>query len=212
MQSSSCRPHSDLLFKFLPVLNPFDKKYSINSGSFQLLESQFDHHSILHGILHTYRVMFYTLNLGLLTGHIHEARTAFFAAFVHDMARRHDGYCTGHGADAARLKLPLYHRLFSENGASGTDFRLIEKAVTLHSTSLELTDDDPDFLTVAILKDADALDRIRLGAGDLNPGFLRIKETLSCIAFAEALYHQSHGKSFLNFEDFVNKQKPLIEK
>lgn len=186
-------------------MNPFDEKYLIHSGSFQLSENQFDHHSTLHGILHTYRVMFHTLNLGMLTGRIPEARTAFFAAYIHDMARSHDGYCTRHGADAAANKLPVYLELFKDNGASKHDIRLIEKAVTLHSTNLELTEDDPGYLTVAILKDADALDRIRLGAGDLNPNYLRLKESHSCIAFAEAVYHQSHGKSFNGFDDFVKK-------
>lgn len=197
------------MFKYLSVLNPFDEKYSIHSGSFQLSEQQFDHHSTLHGILHTYRVMYHTLNLGLLTGHIHEARTAFFAAYIHDMSRQHDGYCTHHGADAATRKLPLYLGLFRENGASEDDFRLIGKAVTLHSTNAELDTNDPDYLTVAILKDADALDRIRLGTDDLNPDFLRLKETKTCIIFAEGLYYQSHLKSYLSFDEFTNKHKIL---
>lgn len=183
----------------------FIEEYNIHFNSFGLNENQFDHHSMLHGILHTYRVMVHTLRLGNLTGKHHEARTAFFAAYIHDMARKHDGYCTQHGADSANYKLPLYLRLFSENGATENEILLIGKAVTLHSTNTELPQHDPDWLTVAILKDADALDRIRLGAGDLKPSYLRLKESHGCILYGEEMYERTQGNSYTGFPDFIKR-------
>lgn len=170
-------------------------------SEFNLNESQFDHPSRLHGVLHTYRVMAHVLRLGELTGRITEARNAFFAAYIHDMARKHDGYCTQHGTDAANLKLPLYKSLFQQNGASLNDLLIIGKATTMHSLGNELPANDPDWYTVAILKDADALDRIRLGENDLNPSYLRLSETHTFVDFAKQLYYKSFsqpGKDFIS--------------
>lgn len=181
----------------------FTEEYNIHFNSFGLNESQFDHHSKLHGILHTYRVMLHCLRLGAITGYKAEAKTAFFAAYIHDMARLHDGYCTEHGANAANLKLPLYRSLFIENGAVESDIFTIGRAVALHSTSIELPENDPDRTIVSILKDADALDRIRLGANDLRPSFLRLKESHTCISSGLLLYEQTHAKTFKDFKDFL---------
>jgi hypothetical protein len=185
------------------ALMQFIEEYNIHFNSFSLNENQFDHHSKLHGILHTYRVMVHTLRLGILTGRQHEATTAFFAAYIHDMARKHDGYCTQHGADSANYKLPSYRELFSENGATENEILLIGKAVTLHSTNTELQKHDPDWMTVAILKDADALDRIRLGAADLNPSYLRLKESHDCIRYGEELYGLTQGNTYKSFTELL---------
>ncbi|MHC1775162.1 MAG: HD domain-containing protein [Lentimicrobium sp.] len=177
--------------------------FDLNFSDFNLNEGQFDHPSRLHGILHTYRVMVHVLRLGLMTEAIKEARLAFFAAYIHDMSRKHDGYCTQHGADSANFKLPLYRDNFLKNGASESELLVIGKAVTLHSTNIELPKNDPDWLTVALLKDADALDRIRLGAGDLNPSFLRLQESHQCIRFGEKLFERTYGMTYGNFVNFT---------
>ena len=183
--------------------------YQLSLGNFNLSEQQFDHHSELHGVMHTYRVMLHVLKLGMATGHIAEARNAFFAAYIHDMARRHDGYCTRHGADAANFKLPAYRDLFVKSGAKSIDILTIGKASTWHSLSNELSTSDPDWLTVALLKDADALDRIRLGEDDLNVSYLRLKETHKHIGFARKLYYQTLKMNNCNFIDVVNNARFL---
>ena len=43
----------------------------------------------------------------------------------------------------------------------------------------------------ALLKDADALDRVRLGNGDLKPSYLRHTQAHALIPYATALYHAS---------------------
>ena len=173
--------------------------YPLDLSSFNLNKNQFDHHSELHGVMHTYRVMLHVLRLGISTGHIAEAKNAFFAAYIHDMARRHDGYCTRHGGDAANTKLPLYQPLFIKNGANPSDILSIGKACTLHSLSQEPHKTDPDWLTVALLKDADALDRIRLGEDDLNISYLRLKETHKLIKFARDLYNNTNKMNNSSF-------------
>jgi len=184
--------------------------YKIRLADFNLNESQFDHPSTLHGIMHTYRVMTHVLRLGLLTGYTCEARLAFFAAYIHDMSRRHDGYCTRHGADAANLKLPLYQNLFLRNGATADELIIIGKACTMHSIGNELPPDDPQWIPVAILKDADALDRIRLGANDLDPSFLRFHESHDGILFGQQLYFQSAGMKTDNFENMLHLSVKIL--
>lgn len=186
------------------ILNPLYNQYQIKFSDFRLTNDQFDHPSQLHGIMHTYRVMVHTLKLGLLTGNIKEARNSFFAAYIHDMARTHDGYCTRHGADAANNILPAYHDLFHENGATGEDILVIGKVVTLHSIGRELSRVDADWLSVALLKDADALDRIRLGEDDLNTAYLRLAETQSLIEYGKQLFSLSQSCKPNDFAGMLN--------
>ncbi len=178
--------------------------YQLDLGNFNLSEQQFDRHSDLHGVMHTYRVMVHALRLGLATGHIAEAKNAFFAAYIHDMARKCDGYCTQHGTDATHQKLPIYEPLFIKCGANPTDILSIGKACTWHSLSDEIITTDPDRLTVALLKDADALDRLRLGEKYLDVSYLRFKETHKLIKFAGELFYQTKKMNNISFIDVWN--------
>ena len=178
--------------------------YQLDLGNFNLLEQQFDRSSELHGVMHTYRVMLHVLRLGVATGYIAEARNAFFAAYIHDMARKCDGHCTQHGTDAVNHKLPIYEPLFIKNGAKPTDIPSIGKACTWHSLNHEIITTDPDWLTVALLKDADALDRLRLGERHLDVSYLRFKETLEHIKFARELHFQTKKMNNSSFIDVLN--------
>ena len=184
--------------------------YQLDLSNFNVSEQQFDRHSDLHGVMHTYRVMLHVLRLGIATGHIAEAKSAFFAAYIHDMARKSDGYCIQHGADAAIYKLPNYEHFFIENGAKPTDIPTIGKACTWHSLNKELINTDPDWKTVALLKDADALDRLRLGDHHLDVSYLRFKETHDHIKFARELHFQTNKMNNSRFIDVLNVAR-LIE-
>lgn len=177
--------------------------YSLDFDQFNLTPEQFNHPSEIHGIKHTYRVMLHCLILGLHLNRINEARVAFFAAYIHDMAREHDGYCTIHGANASKNKLPLFKTLFVENGASPGDIEIINQIVTLHSVKEEPGRSDNLFRYLAILKDADALDRIRLGRYGLNPGFLRLEETHNLIRFGENLYYATDKLNISSFTEMI---------
>lgn len=176
------------------------KQFGIAFGEFNLNSSQFDIDSRIHGVMHTYRVMCHVLKLGMATGKIPEARNAFFAAYIHDMARSHDGYCAEHGSEAAAGKLPLYAGLFIKNGATNSDLLVIEKVVSNHCEKEDLKKTDPDWHTMALLKDADALDRIRLGEDNLKPEYLRIPETFRLIDFAKTLFYKTEN---IHLQDFA---------
>ncbi|GAB1403788.1 MAG: hypothetical protein PHX54_07265 [Lentimicrobiaceae bacterium] len=179
-------------------------RYDLPWDEFNLRQNQFDQNSELHGIMHTYRVMIHVLNLGMLTGFEHEAKMAFFAAYIHDMARKHDGYCTRHGEDAVKNHFHKYKHQFERYGASKSDLDRIAYAVKLHPLP-DVTAPDPETQRVINqLKDADALDRIRLGEKSLDTSFLRLKISHECIAFAGRLFLNSYKLSSATFQQIID--------
>jgi HD superfamily phosphodiesterase len=176
---------------------------------FQLKEAYFDHHSHLHGINHTYRVMYHVLNIGRLAGLNHEIKLAFCAAFIHDMARKHDGYCIDHGVWATNCKFPLFRKLFIETGVNAEGLRAIKLAVSNHSIRHEIRKDHPFSIAVALLKDADALDRIRIGENNLKPEYLRFPVSLTLINFAKELYYRSKDEVLGSFDEILEIGKGI---
>jgi HD superfamily phosphodiesterase len=184
---------------------------TMNYRLFTLKNSFFDNRSLLHGINHTYRVMFHVLNIGEKAGLNDHIKPAWCAAFIHDMARQHDGYCTKHGYWAAQKKLPLFTKLFRDTGITDEEMEAIKLAVTNHSLSEELPPDHPHYQTVALLKDADALDRIRIGKNNLKVNFLRFPESIQLVGLAEKLFYLSDLVELQNFDMLLNIAKKLKE-
>jgi len=177
-----------------------------------LQTSHFDHAGDLHGIAHTYRVMILVHQLSILLNRKDLALPALAAAFIHDMARQHDGYCTMHGKWAAENKLPLFKDFFLDTGIREQDLLLIAVAIENHSLMKELEPHNPAFLLTAILKDADALDRIRLGEGNLDKKFLRINKSKGLIDFARKLYFSSCNLIFHNFTEILDYTNLINQK
>jgi len=171
--------------------------------SFKLDTAYFDHPSTIHGINHTYRVMYHVMNIGRMAGLNHEIQLAFCAAFIHDMSRLHDGYCTEHGGWAAKNKVPEFKELFYSSGVSRFGIRAIKLAVANHSVSFEIKKGNPYYKTVALLKDADALDRIRIGENNLKVKYLRYSETIELIDFAKELYYRSEPGELESFDELL---------
>lgn len=175
----------------------------IDVMKFTLLPRYFDNQSLLHGINHTYRVMYHCLHLGEMMQAGKAAELAFMGAFIHDMARKHDGYCTEHGLWAASRKLPLFRELFLESGASEEDLKLIATAVQNHSLPIDIPVSDPAWQVSALLKDADALDRIRLGETNLRPEYLRFRESHALIASSKELFYSCPSGPLASFGELL---------
>jgi hypothetical protein len=115
------------------------------------------------------------------------ALPAFAAAMVHDMARRHSGFCEQHGIWAVEEKLPERTALFRDWGLDDEGLRQVAYAVRYHCR-----DDAPEDAlagpVLALLKDADALDRVRFGGPDaIGRHYLHWAHTEATIPFAERL-------------------------
>ena len=153
----------------------------------------FVHRSTLHGQAHVARVLVHAFRLIEASGWVDEAPRLWAAVYLHDLARTHDGYCERHGADAMQLldRSPALRRLFRLGGVQEEDYPFIRTAVVHHCRPHELRRDHPHWRLTSLLKDADGLDRVRLY--DLDAGYLRNRQALEMIPFAEALFERTDG-------------------
>lgn len=157
--------------------------------NFNLKQDYFEHFSTLHGVLHTYRVMYHVVELGKAHKYsVRDIKTTLCAAFIHDMSRRHDELCYAHGKWAIEEKLPSFLAEFKEYGLKKKDIEALSTAVEYHSLPQELSQSHLHYKITALLKDADALDRIRLGEGGLDPSYLRLKHSKNFVEQGVRLY------------------------
>ena len=153
--------------------------------------SLFTHASTLHGQSHVARVMIHAFRLIEASNNEEEAARLWAAVYLHDLARTHDGICYRHGADAMKKleSLTDLRELFVCGGVKDDDYAAIRTAVVNHCVPKELDRMHPHWRLTSLLKDADGLDRVRLG--DLDPRYLRNPEARGMIAFAEALFKET---------------------
>lgn len=142
-----------------------------------------------HGSQHTARVMLLSLLLGSYLGEVQAAKEAFCSAFIHDMARRHDGYCTLHGKWAVEEKLPQFRKLFQRFCGTEKSLFNIADATINHCQEADIEKDKSSCAAAMILKDADALDRIRFGENKISIKYLRYYQSKQMIEFARYFYY-----------------------
>lgn len=137
----------------------------------------------IHGAPHTTRVLVWADALAATIGgplalRVDELR---WAAAVHDLGRVDDGADAGHGARSASWVVA--HLPIERPSTARLDVDFIAELCRWH----EIPDREIGRLSLElmILKDADALDRARLG--DLDPGRLRLAKAGSLIGPAERL-------------------------
>lgn len=178
--------------------------------------SDFAHSSKTHGQAHVGRVMIHAFRLIDATGLADEASRLWGAVYLHDLARTHDGFDEVHGMHAVMRvneSTDLQERLIARGVQSDDPSMLL--AVMMHC----LPDDHPAYggkpiwPFLQLLKDVDALDRVRFG--DLDPSYLRHEATRGMVKFAEDLYSQSHrrvkeGQNY--FSDLLKVAEKILGK
>jgi hypothetical protein len=144
--------------------------------------------SALHGQAHVARVMVHAFRLLRATALVDETVRLWGAVYLHDLERTHDGVCRVHGAAAWRrfTRDAALQQHLAAGGISPADWPAIETAVTRHSLPGELPRDHPHWTLTALLKDADALDRVRID--DLDPRYLRFPAAGDMVDFAWSLF------------------------
>ena len=150
--------------------------------------------STLHGQAHVARVMVHAFRLIEATAWTEEAPRLWAAVYLHDIARTHDGRSDCHGRDAMQKfeTLPHLRELFAQGGVQDGDYAPIHTAVVHHSLPEELGREHPHWRLTSLLKDADGLDRVRLG--DLDPRYLRNPQAREMLRFAEAHFGMTDGR------------------
>ena len=177
--------------------------------------SDFAHASRTHGQGHVARVMVHAFRLIEATGLVDEGSRLWGAVYLHDLARTHDGFCEVHGMHAVMRvneSTDLQERLIAHGAQSDDPSMLL--AVMMHC----LPDDHsayggkPIWPLLSLLKDADALDRVRFG--DLEPAYLRHAATREMVQFAQDLFTQTRRikEGPNHFSDVVRVAEKLLGK
>lgn len=160
----------------------------IDANDFNLRNSDFTRpvHASIHGIGHLYRTMIACALIGQLTERPREALLAFCGAYIHDLGRTNDGVDHSHGANSVRLHFARYMPLWAKYNLTQLEQEWVKQAVVQHSSREYMHRGDAGYAVMAILKDADALDRCRIG--DLNPDWLRFPESRRLVKAIAHLY------------------------
>jgi len=149
--------------------------YSLLLETYETLREDALYHSEVHGRGHIHRTLLYAALIAWQEG-LSEAdvRQFFRAAAYHDVGRSSDGYDLYHGARSALQLAEL-------TGVDGEDLVELQAAVAAHARpdgemesilrSYGPADYPRTLKLTRLLKDADNLDRVRLG--DLKTRFLR---------------------------------------
>jgi hypothetical protein len=157
--------------------------------------------SRLHGVSHTQRVHIHAQRLlRKLRWPEADARLVLTSALWHDIGRVNDGWDSQHGVlSAARVVELGLHGTLAE-----ADAKLVLFAVRLHCLEDDIgrarvaAEADPERSPhiLKVLKDADALDRVRLGADpfwEVDSSMLRHDCTPGMIDFAVRLLEATSG-------------------
>lgn len=139
-----------------------------------------------HGVMHTYRVMRLANELSKyyhLT--FEEHKTLMCACCYHDIGRNHDYEDYEHGRDSVAECTEKH--LFKHFCLSGKQIEVAKLLMIYHAIpdSLFHTDNERTRLLYNIIKDADAIDRLRFD--DLDTSFLRLPESFSLIKLENQL-------------------------
>ncbi len=178
---------------------------------FEVSDDEFRHFSVLHGRLHTHRVMAWVCVLAKKLNLNNAGRLAFFSARVHDLGRYTDNVEPGHGFEAAEVYLPKYRGLFEEFGLRPEEYEVVSQAVAWHSRRSEPTLHVGDPNVVKLLKDADGLDRVRLGPEEPDPAYFRFLSTPMLVPAALALYELTENSREITLTETVQQAFFLTE-
>ena len=152
--------------------------------------------STIHTRSHCLRVLFLALDIAHQTGLGPDSLEILGATSVfHDTRRQDDGRDVGHGLRAAS-----YYQEFCRSRDLAFDERvyLIMALHDRHDTEgekmLRTKNLQDGLLLYRIFKDADALDRWRLGAKGLDPSYLRTQAARGLIDLARCMVEADQGK------------------
>jgi hypothetical protein len=168
------------------MLSKWPSEIKVPREEFEVTDSMLSHPSDLHGRGHIHRVMHHSLLLCRVMGYSDLMPECLCAAHLHDLARQHDGPCADHGGWAIDDKLPQFRKFYERAGVK--NFDAVKDAVRRHSLA-GAGSENPKNRVCVVLKDADALDRCRLG--DLDPRYLRLERTPMMIEYARRLYNET---------------------
>ena len=177
---------------FHPIKKCYERWYTFmeEKVEFWLPDSEW------HTKTHSARVLLHALIIGYQKGIRDEGLDALgMAAVFHDTRRLDDGIDQGHGSRGAAY----YKEYCDANDELPYDEKTYlmiyyhDQHDSLGLSEIEISSNDHEKakLLYQIFKDADALDRFRLGPNGLDVNFLRTEEARRLVEFAKHLLRQS---------------------
>ena len=171
--------------------------YTQLTDAYRNLDRSVIYESEVHGLDHIERVMLLGAVIAWKVS-LNELDTLLLltACSYHDIGRIHDGIDDDHGRRSSKKLRELSHLIPS--ALTGYDLRILFAIITAHSLSDKMKHDiavryhipaeqkDRYLELAACLKDADNLDRVRLG--DLDVSHLRHEVSIDLAPFAEELF------------------------
>lgn len=175
-----------------PIKKPYERwcTFMEKNVEFWLPDSEW------HTKAHCARVLLLALLIGHQKGLSEEEKDALgMAAVFHDSRRLDDGIDKGHGSRAAAY----YKEYCREHGLSYdaqtyyiTYYHDQDDSLGLSEIAKSSDLSEQAVLLYQIFKDADALDRFRLGPDGLDVNFLRTEEARQLVDFAKDLLQKSN--------------------
>lgn len=171
--------------------------FDLQNVSNYIDESLFNNPDGIHGILHTKRVLLNAISIVYLIEDDHyvdeEDLDLLLKAIVyHDIGRTHDGHEPGHGEKSYQKLINLDLLPFEKGSEKDELFKfLIEQHDVIDDVAYKNIENynvnhkQAKFL-LNILKDADALDRVRIKDVDLN--FLRFEQSKRLLLVAHGFF------------------------
>ena len=176
---------------YQPIKEPYEQWYAFMEKNieFWLPESEW------HTKSHCARVLLLSLLIGHQKGLSDEEKDALaMAAVFHDSRRLDDGIDKGHGSRAASYYKDYCreHDLpYNEQTYVITYYHDQDDSLGLSEIKKSSSLNERAVLLYQIFKDADALDRFRLGPDGLDANFLRTEEARGLVDFAKDLLRKS---------------------
>lgn len=156
---------------------------------FEIKHDWLGHDSLLHGVAHMMRTF---ILQELICNQLKEDGVAVnreatrWASFVHDVGRVDDGHDLDHGRRSAQW--------MKDNLSQSMSPELLDTATYIVHWHVPQDSEAPVMTTeLKVLKDADGLDRVRIG--DLNVSYLRTDAAVGLIETAQKLYELSQPSS-----------------
>ena len=172
--------------EWLPVREAYQQRSQVAR-----FEDYFERPRSIHGVKHAYRVLFHTLILCELCKMPEPDKELLTsAALFHDIGRDNDGLCFKHGKRSVEKMAALNLAPADPESAAISDFIITYHCIDdsraetdLHT--LPAVFRDRAWRLFSFLKDADGLDRVRIG--DLDVRYLRNPESARLARLAHEL-------------------------
>lgn len=179
----------DFIKKVLPVV---EKDYIHYKTKLEWIE--FDYVSTIHGKLHTLRVLLHILFISHMLNLPHDEKEILCtAALWHDTGRSCDGIDDEHGFNSMLNYEGSFEDEINPIVSFIIQYHSIDDNIAtkkLESYPCSVTEKETIIKLYNIFKDADALDRIRLGFRDLDINYLRLSESKHLTKVARIFYDQ----------------------